>query len=168
MLQALTGEQVGLLKKTFRLIDTDRLAMRFYSSLFAKHPEVKSLFPSDLSVLSTKIVSVFELVVHSFKENEKGEYHLQQEVLNPLRALGDLHRQKGVIDDYYPWVNELLLNSISIEAPTLFTSEMERAWKLALNNLTIAMLSNAKNADPEEHATMKDSYSHIRSLLFKV
>jgi hemoglobin-like flavoprotein len=168
VLQPLTAQQVALLKETFRLVDTDRLAMRFYTSLFAKYPEVKALFPSDLSVLSTKIVSVFELVVHSFKENSKGEFHLQQEVLRPLRALGELHSQKGVINDYYPWVNALLLESIRIEASTNFTNEMEVAWKLALNNLTIAMLSNIQISADEQHVTMKDSFAHIKSLLFQV
>src|SRR5690348_17027746 len=101
-LQPLTADQVALLKKTFRMMDVDRLAMRFYSGLFVKHPEVKPLFPDDLTVLSTKIVSVFELVIFSFRESSPGEFTLQQELLRPLRTLGELHSKKGVIDKYYP------------------------------------------------------------------
>jgi len=165
-LQPLSDNQVTLLKQTFRIVDTDRLAMRFYSSLFAQHPEVKSLFPDDLTILSTKIVSVFELVAYSFVETKAGEYNLQAEVLQPLQHLGELHTKKGVVHDYYPWANALLLRSIQEESGPNFTSEMETAWKLALNHLTVAMLSKHSPSD-SPFETMRDSFQHIRSLLFK-
>jgi hemoglobin-like flavoprotein len=166
-LQPLTAIQVEHLKKTFRMMDPSRLAMRFYSSLFVLHPEVKSLFPDDLTVQSTKIVSVFELVVYSFQENSPGKFTLQPEILRPLRNLGELHNQKGVIDKYYPWVNELLLKCMREECPADFTSEIELAWKLALNHITVAMLSNTQSGPDSQHETMRDSFNHIRSLLFK-
>jgi len=165
-LQPLASEQVVLVKQSFRQLDTDRLAMRFYSSLFAEHPQVKSLFPDDLTILSTKIVSVFELIIHSFKENMPGEFTLQTEVLRPLRHLGELHTKKGVVNEYYPWANELLLKSIRDESQT-FTLETEKAWKLALNHLTFAMLSDHLPSDHSGHETLRDSYQHLRSLLFK-
>ena len=166
-LQPLTAHQVALLKQTFRAIDPSRLTMRFYSSLFVQHPEVKSLFPDDLTVLSTKIVSVFELVIHSFQEDSSGTFTLQTEVLGPLKHLGDLHARKGVINKYYPWANELLLNSIREELRGSFPTEAERAWKLALNHLTVAMLSNHSVGEDSSQETLRDSYQHIRSLLFK-
>lgn len=166
-LQPLTADQVALLKKTFRLMDVDRLAMRFYSGLFVKHPEVKSLFPDDLTVLSTKIVSVFELVVFSFRESSPNQFTLQEELLRPLRTLGELHSKKGVIDKYYPWVNELLLKSMHEECPGDFTPAAELAWKLALNHLTFAMLTNTHSGGDSSHATMRESFAHLRSLLFK-
>jgi hemoglobin-like flavoprotein len=167
LLQPLTVEQVALLKHTFRVIDTDRLAMRFYTSLFVRHPEVRHLFPDDLTVLSTKIVSVFELVVHSFKERSNGEFLLQPEVIRPLRALGELHSQKGVINEYYGFVNDLLLKCIHEELPHDFSAETEIAWKLALNHLTVAMLSDVPLDTSLNHDTMRDSFNHLRSLLFK-
>lgn len=166
ILQPLTREQVDLLKQSFGIIDTDRLAMRFYTALFVKHPEVKKLFPDDLTVLSTKIISVFELVIYSFREAEKNQFMLEAELLTPLRTLGELHSRKGVMNMHYPWVNELLLQSIAEEAQSSFTPAVEVAWKLALNHLTVAMLDNQR-APREDHETMQDSYRHIRSLLFK-
>jgi hemoglobin-like flavoprotein len=165
-LRPLTKDQIALLKESFRMMDSDKLAMRFYTSLFAKYPEVKPLFPGDLTELSTKIVSVFELVVHSFEATSENEFVLQRAVIRPLRALGELHSQKGVEDKYYPWVNEMLIQSISKELANRFSHEAEVAWKLALNHLTFAMLSDVKIEPGDQHETMRDSFNHIRSLLF--
>lgn len=166
-LKPLTQHQVLILKETFRVIDTDKLAMRFYTSLFVKHPEVKSLFPGDLTELSTKIVSVLELVVHSFEPDTANEFRLQPQVLRPLRALGELHSKKGVENNHYPWVNAILLETLRLELPNHFSAEAESAWKHALNHLTFAMLSDVKLEPGDEQQTMRDSFDHIKSLLFR-
>jgi hemoglobin-like flavoprotein len=165
-LPPLTAEQVGQLKKTFRSIDTDRLAMRFYTSLFVRYPQLKSLFPSDLTELSTKIVSVFELIVFSFHPKEAGLYYLQHDVLLPLKSLGQLHAKKGVENKHYPLVNEMLLQSIREESAN-FDDQTELAWKLALNHLTVAMLNDSDEKPDAEYLSMRQSYEHIKSLLFK-
>ena len=146
-------------------MDTDRLAMRFYSSLFVRYPHLRALFPGDLTDLATKIVGVFELVVFSFQEGANGHYHLQQELLQPLRALGLLHEQKGVQDSHYPMVNQMLLESVRAETAD-FDDEMELAWKLALNHLTVAMITGAGSIE-EGDSTIHDSFRKIRMLLFK-
>jgi hemoglobin-like flavoprotein len=163
----LTEAEVALLKQTFRSMDRSRLAMRFYTSLFTKYPNLRSLFPSDLTELSNKIVSVFELVVFSFQLQSDGTYRLQQEVMQPLRSLGALHSEKGVEDAHYPIVNQILMESIRMESSS-FPVAAERAWKLALNHLTLAMLGSGGGNHTPDHATMAESYAHIRSLLFKV
>jgi hemoglobin-like flavoprotein len=166
-LPPLTAEQADRLRKTFRSIDTDRLAMRFYTSLFVRYPQLKSLFPSDLTELSTKIVSVFELIVFSFQPKENGQYYLQHDVLLPLRSLGQLHAKKGVENKHYPLVNEMLLQSIRDESVN-FDDETELAWKLALNHLTVAMLDHSNENPDEEYVSMRQSFQHIKSLLFKI
>lgn len=167
-LQPLTEGQIKLLRQSLSAMDTDRLAMRFYTSLFVKHPEVKPLFPEDLTELSTKIVSVFQLIVHSFERNANGHYYLQKEVLRPLRALGELHEKKGVDNRYYAWVNELLLESMRAELRGDFPIASEFAWKLALNHLTFAMLSELEIPAGELPSTMRESFNQIQALLFRL
>ena len=70
-LVSLSGHQVGLLKKSFRQLNADQVAHDFYSRLFTQYPEVKHLFPADMSDLTTKLMSVFELVVFSFEEKQR-------------------------------------------------------------------------------------------------
>jgi hemoglobin-like flavoprotein len=166
-LQPLTAKQVNALKQTFKNIIPERLAMRFYSTLFVEHPEVKSVFPSDLSDLSTKLVGVFHLVIYSFKEARPDQYVLQQDLLRPLRNLGDLHAKKGVKDEYYPWANKILIRSIREETPVDFTVETEIAWTLALDHLTAAMLTDDMAGKTAQHNSMRDSFELIKSILFK-
>lgn len=165
--KALTNQQVAILKKTFRLLNTDSLANRFYATLFERHPEVRLLFPTDITSLSTKLISVLELVVFSFKETNTNEFYLQQEVLSPLRTLGRLHTEKGVANAHYPIANEILLESIKAEAGYTFPPEAEEAWKLALNQLTSAMLNPDVTASSTSQMTFKESFNYIKSRLFK-
>jgi hemoglobin-like flavoprotein len=163
-LKPLTRDQVTILKKTFRLLDTDRLARRFYSSLFTKYPEVKPLFPSDLSEQAIKLISVFELVIHSFEEHAPNQFSLQQSVMLPLRTLGKKHTEKGVENAHYPIANQLLLEAIKEEAGYIFPSEAEQAWKLALSHLTSAMLNTEVKSESSKHTTIRDSFNYIKSL----
>lgn len=167
-IKPLSSNQIELLKKTFRVLDTDSLSKRFYTKLFLKHPEVKPLFPTDLTELSTKLISVFELIIFSFHEQAPNQFYLQKEVLLPLRTLGKKHMDKGVENAYYPIANEILINSIKEEAGHLFSPEAEAAWKLAFQHLTTAMLS--KDTPEESSAstrTLHETFTYIKSLLFK-
>jgi hemoglobin-like flavoprotein len=164
-LRPLTKDQVTILKKTFRLLDTDSLAKRFYSSLFLKYPEVKPLFPDDLSELSIKLISVFELVIHSFEEHSPNEFFLQETLIAPLRALGKKHTDKGVESVHYPIANDLLLQAIKEEAGYILPVEAEVAWKLALGHLTSAMMNSDVKTDPSQnYATIRDSFNYIKGL----
>jgi hemoglobin-like flavoprotein len=164
----LSSNQIELLKKTFRALDTDSLSKRFYTKLFLKHPEVRPLFPTDLTELSTKLISVFELVIFSFHEQSPNKFLLQKDVLIPLRTLGKKHMDKGVENLYYPIANEILINSIKEEVGPLFSPEAEVAWKLAFQHLTTAMLSKDSSAEASPNTgSLRETFIYIKSLLFK-
>ncbi len=167
-LKPLTSQQIQLLKKTFRLLDTDSVAKRFYTTLFIKHPQVKALFPTELTELSTKLISVFELVVFSFSEHSPNEYYLHKDVLKALRALGQKHTEKGIDSAYYPLANEILLQSMKEEAGYIFAPEVEEAWKLAFHHLSTCMLSKDIEGDPSQNTnTIRDTFNYIKSRLLK-
>jgi hemoglobin-like flavoprotein len=162
-LRPLTWDQVAILKKTFRSLNTDRVASRFYSSLFEQHPEVQSLFPKDTSDLATKLISVFELIVFSFEERKPNQFYLQASIMVPLRSLGKKHEEKGVQNHHYPIANQLLLEAIRKEAGYVLPKEVEDAWKLALAHLTSAML-NEEVEDEIPRNTMRDTFNYIKAL----
>lgn len=165
-IQPLTNDQVILLKKTFRLLDTDRLAHSFYKRLFTKYPEVQHMFSADMNEQATKLISVFELVIFSFHETEPGAYVIHPDVVAPLHSLGKKHTDKGVQPYHYPIANELLLECVKDEAGYVFPKEAEASWKLALQHLTHAMLSDQKS-EATMSGSIRDSFRYIRGLLFK-
>jgi hemoglobin-like flavoprotein len=165
--RALTKNQVGLLKITFRSLNTQRLGQRFYEKLFNRHPQLKPMFTTNLDEQIAKIISVLELVVFSFEERKADEYTLQESVVLPLRDLGKKHEQKGVENMHYPIANQILLEAIKDEARDVLTSEGLEAWKLALDHLTFAML-NPSVVTSSGTRTLKESFGFIKRMLKRV
>ena len=137
----LTGQQVEQLKKSFRKIDTQKFSNYFYAQLFEEHPELRHLFPTDMNELKTKLVSVFELVAFSFAKTKTGKYALEPELLLPLQNLGRLHEEKGVQKSHYAIVNDLIPKVFAYCLGPAMTKMIDTSWKLALAQLTHAMLN---------------------------
>lgn len=160
----LTKDQVGLLKTTFRLLDTQRLGQRFYHKLFTLHPQLEPMFTANLDEQIAKIVSVLELVIFSFEEKRHDQFELQESTILPLRDLGKKHEHKGVINAHYPIANDILLHSIQEEGRGLLTTDALDAWKLALDHLSYAML-NTKVTASLPARTIKESFGVLKRIL---
>jgi hemoglobin-like flavoprotein len=171
LLEPITAQQVTLLKKSFRQLDTQQIAAKFYSKLFERHPEVKRLFPPDMVDLGKKLMSVFELVVFSFEEITHDKYMLQQSVIVPLRELGRKHDDKGIQPEHYTIANSLLLETMQEEAGPDFTDEVKECWRVALFHLTTTMLDRSvlppRTIIEASGSTLRDSFTFIKQLLNK-
>lgn len=166
-LVSLTGHQVGLLKKSFRQLNADQVANDFYNRLFTQYPALKHLFPTDMSDLSTKLMSVFELVVFSFEEKKHDQFLLQDALIVPLRELGRKHDAKGVEPKHYTIANGLLLETMRDNGKDFFSNEVVNAWKLALDQLAAAMLDRTVKTPPqfESGNSLRDAFAYIRKKL---
>jgi hemoglobin-like flavoprotein len=165
-LMPLTRSQVEVLKTTFRTTDTEVFVSTFYQNLFKEYPNLRPLFPTDLSDLTSKLISVFELTIYSFVEKGSNTYYLQDEVLVPLRELGKRHTERGVVDANYPMVNKLLIKTLKEQVGYVFPAEAETAWALALDHLTHAMLNDkVKVSEKSTRLTMRDSFNYIKEIL---
>jgi hemoglobin-like flavoprotein len=161
----LRARQVSLLKQSFRQIDTDRVSVMFYNTLFEEYPATKNFFPSDITDLRAKLISVLELVVFSFVEVAYDQYQLQPEVLVPLRDLGSKHDKLNIGRELYPIANSLLVRVLRQSNETVFTWEVTQAWELALNHLSHAMLDDRMEPDQSTFRTLRETYSYIRKKL---
>jgi hemoglobin-like flavoprotein len=161
----LTSDQISLLKNSFRRLDTQRAASLFYERLFQRNPEVRPLFPDDLSDLQLKLMSVFELVVFSFDEKKHNQYALQSSVLMPLRELGRKHDEKGIKPKHYEIANNLLVEVMHDTTGKIFTEEVKQAWQLALLHLTSAMLNTSikpsEDVKSQSGSTFRDTFKLI-------
>ena len=161
----LTSDQIALLKKSFRQLDTERTASLFYQYLFERHPEVRPLFSKDMGDLQSKLMSVFELVIFSFDEKAFNKFGLQDSVIMSLRELGNKHDEKGVKPKHYEMANSLLLETMVETGGPVFTDAVKQAWQLALVHLTGAMLNQAVKPSAqikkETGSTMRETFSYI-------
>ncbi|NOS94334.1 MAG: hypothetical protein HOP30_20665 [Cyclobacteriaceae bacterium] len=162
-MENLTSNQVAALKKSLRQLDTEKLAGEFYETLFTRFPQVKPMFPTDMKELGIKLMSVFELVIYSFEEKSHNQFSLQDTLIKPMQELGKQHEAKGVVPEHYTIANNLLLEVLVKQNKATFSAEVETSWKLALEHLTVAMLS--RNDDkallPATEHTLRDTFHSI-------
>ncbi len=168
-MENLTTSQVAALKKSLRLLDTENLAAEFYETLFKRYPQVKHMFPTDMKELGIKLMSVFELVIYSFDEKNHNAFSLQDALIKPMQELGKQHEAKGVAPEHYTIANNLLLEIIVKQNKTVFNQEVESSWRLALEHLTVAMLSrtSSKGLEPYVDSTLRDTFHSIMKKVLK-
>ncbi|GHN02192.1 hemoglobin [Cytophagales bacterium WSM2-2] len=156
----LTGRQVNLLKRSFRKLNAQRVAARFYDRLFELHPKLREMFPPDHSDLMTKMMSVLELVVFSFEDKGEDRYSLQNSVILPLRELGRRHDDLGLNLEHYELANRLLIDSIQFELKDRFSNEFRESWGTALAMLSHAMLDKSMD-DHKPRQSLQETFQQF-------
>jgi hemoglobin-like flavoprotein len=164
----LTAKQVLLLKTSFRAMNASVYSDHFYKRLFELHPQLRALFPTDMAEQKAKLMSVFELIVYSFEEKKLNEFTLQDSLLVPLRNLGRKHEEKGVIQAHYPIANELMLETLQYALGKEYSEEIRQAWKLALAQITAAMLNNSVKTEQSGMETGDNWRDVFKNILQKI
>lgn len=168
-LSPLSIRQVRLLEVTFKSLDADEFATLFYQKLFWQHPLLRPLFPVDLKDQKEKLMSVLELIVHSFDEKTSGNFTLHNSLIVPLRNLGITHEEKGIIPAHYPIANGLMLEIFTLTLGELYTDEIRDAWSLALQHVTAAMLDQSIRVESAEtRDAFQQGFALIRKYFSKV
>ena len=102
----------------------DRVSAQFYATLFAAHPEIRTLFPADLSDQGRKLAATLALVVDGIEDWER---------LEPvLAALARRHVGYGVKPDHYEAVGTALIQTLSQAGAT---PEQTAAWQVAIGRI---------------------------------
>ncbi len=111
-----------LLKTSIALLPTDASASTaiFYERLFEIAPEVRPMFPEDLSKQARKLLDTLTWVVRYLERPE--------EMLRALHALGERHAGYNVQVDHYAAVGSALLWMFHQCLADQFTEDMEEAW----------------------------------------
>ncbi|HSF94052.1 MAG TPA: globin family protein [Thermohalobaculum sp.] len=92
----------------------------FYHRLFAIAPEVRDLFPADMSEQKMKLMSILGFAVNSLSDLD---------VLIPeLRALGVRHVGYGVEEAHYAAVTMAMLQTLEHALGDAWTPEICQAW----------------------------------------
>jgi len=118
-----------------RLTATDRqLSGRFYERLFTAAPNLRRLFPEDLTVLQGHFEAALALVVRNLNEMES--------LKEPLRDLGAQHVHWGARPEDYVTAREALVSAIGSLSPE-WDATLEGHWRAAVTAIIVPMIEGA-------------------------
>ena len=118
----MTPRQVELVQTSFKKVVpiSAKAADLFYDRLFEIAPEVRPLFPKDLSSLKLKLMSMLGTAVTNL--------HQLETILPAVKELGQRHVTYGVTPAHYAPVGAALLWTLEQGLGPDFTPEVKTAW----------------------------------------
>jgi NAD(P)H-flavin reductase/hemoglobin-like flavoprotein len=123
----------------------DDVPLYFYSHLFLSHPEVRSMFPIQMSVQRDKLVAALGAVVSNVDELDK--------VIPLLEQLGRDHRRFAVITEHYTAVGASLLATLKKFLGQYWTPALADTWAQAYGLVAKVMVAAA-----EQHEDVAPAY----------
>jgi hemoglobin-like flavoprotein len=133
----MTSDQVKLVQQSFSKVApvSDQAAVMFYGRLFEIAPQVKSMFPADLTEQRRKLMATLAAVI-------SGLGNLQS-ILPAASALAKRHVSYGAKAEHYPVVGAALLWTLEKGLGPDWTPEVADAWQAAYGTLSGFMISEA-------------------------
>jgi hemoglobin-like flavoprotein len=133
----MTPDQVKLVQESFAKVApiSETAAMLFYNRLFEIAPQVKAMFPADMTEQRKKLMATLAFVVNGLGNLES--------VLPAASALATRHVSYGAKKEHYPVVGAALLWTLKEGLGDGWTPEVADAWTTAYGTLSGFMISEA-------------------------
>nr|WP_182592001.1 methyl-accepting chemotaxis protein [Methylobacterium fujisawaense] len=139
---AVSAAQVRLVQDSFAKVQSlgDTASDLFYGRLFETAPQVRSLFPNDMSAQKRKLMAMLALTVANLDKPEA--------LVATVRDLGDRHVGYGALQAHYEPVGAALLWTLEQGLGSDFTPEIRQAWSETYRVITglMTMAGTAKAA----------------------
>ena len=132
----MTPEATALIKSSYADVAAKprQLAARFYEELFSVAPNLRPLFPKDLTQLQGHFEAALALVVRNLDEMSA----LQE----PLRDLGAQHVHWGARPEDYVTAREALVKAIGALSSS-WNDALAAHWQSAVTAIIVPMLEGA-------------------------
>jgi hemoglobin-like flavoprotein len=129
--------QIKLVQESFAKVGpiADQAAVIFYDRLFAVAPQVKAMFPADMTEQRKKLMATLSVVVNGLGDLET--------ILPAASALATRHVSYGAKAEHYPVVGGALLWTLEKGIGDNWTPEVADAWTAAYETLSGFMISEA-------------------------
>jgi NAD(P)H-flavin reductase/hemoglobin-like flavoprotein len=114
----------------------DDVPLYFYSHLFLTHPEVRAMFPIQMSGQRDKLVAALGAVVSNVDEIDS--------VVPLLEQLGRDHRRFSVVTEHYSAVGASLLATLKKFLGHMWTRELADTWSQAYGLVAKVMVAAAE------------------------
>ena len=133
----MTPAQVTLVQQSFAKIApiADQAAAMFYDRLFEVAPQVKAMFPPDMTEQRRKLMATLAVVVNGLCDLES--------VLPAVSALAVRHVSYGAKAEHYPVVGSAPLWTLEQGMAEDWTGEVADAWTAAYGELCWFMIAQA-------------------------
>jgi nitric oxide dioxygenase len=133
----MTPDQAKIVQDSFAKVApiADQAATLFYDRLFEVAPQVRAMFPSDLTAQRKKLMATLAVVVGGLSNLES--------VLPAASALAIRHVSYGAKAEHYPVVGGALLWTLEQGLGEAWTAEVAAAWTAAYGTLSGYMISEA-------------------------
>ena len=133
----MTPEQVTLVQESFAKVApiADQAAIMFYDRLFELAPQVRRMFPADITEQRRKLMATLTFVVNGLAN--------LQSVLPAASALAARHVAYGAKPEHYPVVGAALLWTLEKGLGNAWTPEAAEAWAAAYGTLSSFMIEQA-------------------------
>ena len=136
----MTPEQITLVQDSFKSVVpiADTAADIFYGRLFEVAPQLRPLFPQDMSDQKKKLMQMIATAVNGLTKLE--------EILPAVQDLGRRHNDYGVVAEHYDYVGAALLFALGKGLGDEFTEELKAAWAETYGTLASVMIDAQKAA----------------------
>jgi hemoglobin-like flavoprotein len=133
----MTPDQVKLVQQSFAKVApiSETAAVLFYDRLFEVAPQVKAMFPADMTEQRRKLMAMLAAVVNGL--GDLGS------ILPAASALAKRHVSYGAEAEHYPVVGGALLWTLEKGLGDGWTPEIANAWTTAYGTLSGYMISEA-------------------------
>ena len=135
----MTTQQIKLVKKSwlmFRQIKPAVIADVFYSRLFYEHPELRKLFPKDMTGQYDKLIGTLNVLV--------GRLDKFDELTADIADLALRHKDYGTKPAHYVYVGQALMWTLENGLGTDWNEEVAEAWATCYTLLSNTMIDAAK------------------------
>ena len=152
---ALTPTQVGVVRDSFKRIgpQATEASRIFYDELFRISPDLRHMFPSDMSVHKTKFVQMLSGVVKSLDQIS----NVSEEIVD----LGRRHMSYDVEDSHYAIVGDALIWTLGRVLGADFTPDVRDAWEATYDMIARVM----REGSDVSHTTEGFYAAIIRSVM---
>jgi hemoglobin-like flavoprotein len=133
----MTPDQVQLVQQSFSKVVpiADQAAILFYDRLFEIAPQVKAMFPADMTEQRKKLIAMLAAVVNGLGDLPS--------ILPAASALAKRHVAYGAKAAHYPVVGSALLWTLEKGLGEAWTPDVAAAWSTAYGTLSGFMISEA-------------------------
>ena len=131
----MTPEDVALVVETAPLVHEDtEMVSRLYELLFERHPDVRAMFPQDMTAQVHRFVTEIEAFAVAMPDLPAVEERASQ--------LGARHVRYGVRPGHFPFVRDALLDVLAERLGDRFSAAHRTAWARAYNLMAEIMMES--------------------------